>query len=77
MPLRLSILDQSPIIQRERARAVIGTPDQVKERLLEIREAFEADELMGITITGDYASRLRSYQLLAEVFALAPEPVTG
>lgn len=65
------------IIQRERSRAVIGTPDRVKQRLLEIRNDFEADELMVITITGDYSSRLRSYQLLAEVFALAPEPVTG
>ena len=41
MPLRLSILDQSSIIQRERATAVIGTPGQVKERLLEIRETFD------------------------------------
>jgi luciferase family oxidoreductase group 1 len=58
------------IIRRERARAVIGTPDTVKARLLEIQQAYAADELMVITITGDYASRLRSYQLLAEAFAL-------
>ncbi|HWA13035.1 MAG TPA: LLM class flavin-dependent oxidoreductase [Burkholderiales bacterium] len=59
------------IIQRERARAVIGTPAQVKARLIEIAEAFAADELMVITITGDYASRLRSYELLAAEFGLA------
>ena len=56
------------IIARERARAVIGTPQQVMARLIEIKDAFQADELMVITITGDYASRLRSYELLAEVF---------
>jgi hypothetical protein len=33
-------------------------------------QAFAADELMVITITGDYDSRLRSYELLAEAFAL-------
>jgi luciferase family oxidoreductase group 1 len=59
------------IIQRERARAVIGTPAQVKARLIEIGQAFAADELMVITITGDYATRLRSYELLAAEFGLA------
>ncbi len=58
------------IIQRERARAVVGTPAQVKSRLTEIAEAYEADELMVITITGDYASRKRSYELLAAEFGL-------
>ena len=58
------------IIQHERARAIIGTPQSVKRRLLELQEQFHADEVMVITITGDYASRLRSYELLAEEFAL-------
>jgi alkanesulfonate monooxygenase SsuD/methylene tetrahydromethanopterin reductase-like flavin-dependent oxidoreductase (luciferase family) len=59
------------IIERERARAIIGTPKQVKSRLMEIAEAYEADELMIVTITGDYASRQRSYELLAAEFGLA------
>ncbi len=58
------------IIKRERERAVIGTPDSVNNRLLEIQEAFKADELMLITITGDYASGLRSYELVAQAFDL-------
>ncbi len=60
------------IIQRERSRAIIGTPDKVKTRLLEIADAYAADELMIITITGDYASRMRSYELLATEFGLTP-----
>jgi len=60
------------LIERERARAVIGTPDKVKARLIKIADAFAADELMVITITGDYASRMRSYELLAAEFALDP-----
>lgn len=58
------------IVQRERARTVIGSPQTVKTRLLELYAQYHADELMVITITGDYATRLRSYQLLAEVFGL-------
>lgn len=62
------------IIERERSRAIIGTPDKVKARLLEIADAFAADELMVVTITGDYASRMRSYELLAKEFALPHPP---
>ena len=54
----------------EGARVVIGDPRQVRERLLQLRQQFEADELMLLTITGDYASRLRSYELLAREFEL-------
>ena len=61
------------IIQKERARAVIGAPEQVRQRLLELQEQFQADELMVITITGDYATRLRSYELLAAAFDLGTE----
>jgi luciferase family oxidoreductase group 1 len=57
-------------IEFNRRRVVIGTPAAVRERLLELKAATDADELMVITITGDYDSRLRSYELLAEAFAL-------
>jgi luciferase family oxidoreductase group 1 len=57
-------------IRSQRARTVIGDPSQVRERLLQLREQFEADELMILTITGDYTSRLRSYELLAREFGL-------
>ena len=57
-------------IAYHRRRAVLGSPDTVKARLLELVERFEADELMVITITGDYATRLESYRLLAQSFDL-------
>lgn len=53
------------IIERERPRALIGTAAQVCEKIQALQAAFEADEVMVLTITGDYASRLRSYELLA------------
>jgi len=54
-----------------RHRVVLGTPTVVRDRLQQLREAYDADELMVITITGDYASRLRSYELIADVFGLS------
>lgn len=57
-------------IRSQRERVVLGDPRQVRERLLQLREQFAADELMLLTITGDYASRLRSYELLAREFEL-------
>lgn len=57
-------------IARNRRRVVLGAPDTVKARLIELRERFEADELMVITITGDYRTRLESYKLIAGAFGL-------
>jgi alkanesulfonate monooxygenase SsuD/methylene tetrahydromethanopterin reductase-like flavin-dependent oxidoreductase (luciferase family) len=57
-------------IAHHRRRLVLGTPGAVRDRLLEMQETFQADELMAITITGDYDSRLKSYELLASVFGL-------
>ena len=59
-------------IRSQRARAVIGGPERCKARLLELAAQYSADELMIITITGDYESRAESYELLAGAFALAP-----
>jgi luciferase family oxidoreductase group 1 len=56
-------------VEQQRARLVHGDPAEVRERLIELKEETEADELMIITITGDYKSRRESYRLLAEAFA--------
>jgi luciferase family oxidoreductase group 1 len=57
-------------IEQQRARLVLGSPDTVKARLLELAAQYGADEISILTITGDYASRRRSYQLVAEAFGL-------
>jgi luciferase family oxidoreductase group 1 len=58
-------------IRGQRARTVIGGPARCKAQLEQLAAQYAADELMVLTITGDYASRARSYELLAEAFALA------
>jgi len=43
----------------------VGSPATVADRLEQLQEATEADELLITTITHDHADRVRSYELLA------------
>ena len=52
----------------QRARAVIGGPEKAKREMKLLVERYQADELMVLTITGDYESRRRSYELLIGAF---------
>jgi luciferase family oxidoreductase group 1 len=52
----------------QRARAVIGGPEKAKRELNTLVEQYGADELMVLTITGNYESRRRSYELLIGAF---------
>ena len=54
-------------VMGQRARAVIGGPRTCRAALEEMAARYAADEIMVLTITGDYASRIHSYELLAEV----------
>ncbi len=64
--------EERQYIRSQRARTVIGGPERCKTRLEELAGQYAADELMVLTITGDYTSRLRSYELLAQAFGLEP-----
>ena len=56
-------------IRQQRARLVHGSPARCKDKLLALAQDYSADELMIITITGSYETRLESYELLAQAFA--------
>ncbi|WP_322015893.1 LLM class flavin-dependent oxidoreductase [Paraburkholderia sp. J12] len=62
------------VIDREKPRSIIGTPESVTERLYALQERFAADELIVLTVAGSYAARLRSYELLAQAFQLSSQP---
>lgn len=51
-------------------RAVIGSPGLVREQLLEVLDAYGAEEAIVVCITYEHRARLRSYELLAEAFGL-------
>ncbi len=52
----------------QRARAIIGGPEKAKREINLLAENYQADEVMALTITGDYESRRRSYELLIGAF---------
>ncbi|HEY7652226.1 MAG TPA: LLM class flavin-dependent oxidoreductase [Methylomirabilota bacterium] len=58
------------IAEHASRRSVVGTPEQVRERLLALVAQYQADELVIVTITHDFKARLRSYELLADAFDL-------
>ncbi|GIQ67778.1 LLM class flavin-dependent oxidoreductase [Xylanibacillus composti] len=57
-------------IQQTRQRRIIGTPEQVKEALLAIQEAFQTDELLIVSPIHDFQARLHSYKRIAEACQL-------
>ncbi|MCR9072773.1 MAG: LLM class flavin-dependent oxidoreductase [Alphaproteobacteria bacterium] len=63
--------------ERERAafhrrRNIVGTPDQVREKLDALLARYGVDEALVVTITHDHRARLKSYELLAKAYDLAP-----
>ena len=49
---------------------IVGTPETVRERVEAAARAADADEVMVMTIVHEHEARLRSYELLADAFAL-------
>ena len=47
-------------------RAVLGSPSTVKKGLEEVAAAYDASEVMVVTITHSHDARRRSYELIAE-----------
>jgi luciferase family oxidoreductase group 1 len=59
-----------PVANARIENAAIGTPEQVHERLEDLRERSGAQELMLITMLHSHEARLRSYELMAEQYGL-------
>jgi alkanesulfonate monooxygenase SsuD/methylene tetrahydromethanopterin reductase-like flavin-dependent oxidoreductase (luciferase family) len=60
--------EERQYVLSQRARAVIGGVRKAVPEMKHLVEKYDADELMVLTITGDYESRRRSYELLIEAF---------
>ena len=54
------------------SRGITGTPDRVKLGLERLAAEYGAEEVIALTITYHFKARLRSYELLAAAFGLAP-----
>lgn len=57
---------EARIIQGQLRYAITGSPETVRRRLRQVLEETQADEVMVAAQIYDHASRLRSYELLAE-----------
>ena len=69
----LQELAQGPeaiVPEGEWPRMVVGGPARVRGGLEQMAEALKVEEIMAVTIIHDHAKRVRSYELLAEAFAL-------
>jgi len=60
-----------------RQRTVIGTPDHIRQQLVNLAEEFDVDEIVISTFTEKAEDRLRSYELLGEIFDLQPRAYTA
>jgi luciferase family oxidoreductase group 1 len=72
LALELSASDME-FIEQQRAKSIEGEPATVKGMIESIAGEYETDDVIVLTITHDYAERLRSYELLAEAFGLTGE----
>ena len=60
-------------VRRTRAAgAIVGSPETVRAGIEAVAAAYQADEVIVVTITYDHGVRRRSYELLAEALDLEP-----
>lgn len=50
-----------------RRRMIVGSPEQVRDRLIQLSKDYLTNEIMLVTITYDFQAKLRSFELIAEV----------
>ena len=67
------------IVEQARRRTIAGAPEQVHAELTALARQYGVDELVVVSIAHDFKARLRSYELIAEVFGLprADAPAEG
>lgn len=65
------------IRQPQRPPTIVGSPATVRAGLEELADEYRVNELMVVTIVWDHAARVRSYELIAEEFAMTAPVVAG
>ena len=68
--------DEWAFVQTYARNCVDGDPQQAKERLESIAEAYQTNDLSVVTICYNFADRLRSYELVAEACGVKPAEST-
>ncbi|MBT4906554.1 MAG: LLM class flavin-dependent oxidoreductase [Rhodospirillaceae bacterium] len=58
------------VVEANRANRFAGTPESLRDQLTAFADAHGFEEMLVLTITHNFETRLRSYELLAEAFDL-------
>jgi alkanesulfonate monooxygenase SsuD/methylene tetrahydromethanopterin reductase-like flavin-dependent oxidoreductase (luciferase family) len=45
---------------------IVGNPKKIKQKLEELSELYQTDEIMLVSITYDFQDKLKSYALIAD-----------
>jgi len=56
------------IVNRNRRRMIIGTPDKVKEQIIDMSKFYNTDEFMIINLNTNLDEKIKSYKLISEAF---------
>ena len=64
-------------VRHQQRTSLVGGPERVRDRLSALATELDVDEFIVVTITYDFADRVRSYELLAEAFDLEPPQSAG
>lgn len=56
-------------VLHNRDRVIIGSPDDMKEKIMALADTCDTDEIMIATFTERFEDRLQSYRLLANLFS--------
>jgi luciferase family oxidoreductase group 1 len=63
-------------IQDNRNRMIVGCAEKVKEEIEQLAEMYHVDEVIINTIVTPFENRMRSYELIADAFALSTNSTT-
>lgn len=58
------------ILEQVRGKTIAGVPALVRTKMESLAADFEVDELVIVTVTSNFESRLRSYELVAQEFGM-------
>ncbi len=62
--------EEKVMLRAVERRGIVGSPEQVRGRLLQMGAEHGVDDFVVLTITYDQADRVKSYELLAKAFGL-------
>jgi luciferase family oxidoreductase group 1 len=66
--------EQQAVVASFKKLLIVGAPEQVRARIESAAKRTEADEVMIMTHGYEAGARVRSYELVAQVFGLKPSP---